>query len=231
MLVLMRFQWWRDAINALYKRDKPPPQQPTIMALAHVLQTHNITRYRLQKILSTREEDILRKQPPASVTALEHSAEGIHSQLLYLQLEAAGIQDASADHAASHIGKGVGLAGLLRGTAQWAQHRRTYLPEDVCSEHGIRPDALLQGDPTQGVRDVVFKIASTAKAHLDVGREAATVPTAARPLFLPALAAGMYLDALEKVDFNVFDTNLIQGGFSPLKYTMAVKWNMLRNTY
>ena len=39
----------------------------------------------------------------------------------WLQLEAAQVSNAEADHAASHLGKAVGLATLLRGTAHLAQ--------------------------------------------------------------------------------------------------------------
>ena len=41
--------------------------------------------------------------------------------LPWLQLEAAQVSNSEADHAASHLGKAVGLAMLLRGTAHLAQ--------------------------------------------------------------------------------------------------------------
>ena len=231
MLVMMRFQWWRDAINSAYKGT--PPDQPIMNALAHVLQHKtNLTRYRLQRMLSTREEDLLRKDSPPSLQSLEDSAEGIHSQLLYLQLESADIIDKAADHAATHVGKAAGLAALLRNTARHAQRGRSYLPQDLCQRHGIAAEDLLRGEATQGLRDVVFAIASAAKGHLDVARSHADdIPAAAKPLLLPALGAGLYLSALEKVDFNVFDGALVRGGYSPFRYALEQKYYLFRNKF
>lgn len=58
-------------------------------------------------------------------------------QLLYLQLAAAGVQSRDADHAASHLGKAVGIATLLKGAAYHASRRRSYLPIDLCAQHRV----------------------------------------------------------------------------------------------
>ena len=230
MLILMRCQWWRDALNSAYKGKAP--EQPTMTALASVLKEKNLTRYRLQKIISTREEQMLRDTAPETLEKLEEFSEGVYSQLLYLQLEAAGIVDTTTDHVASHVGKAVGLAGLLRNTAFAAQRHKSYLPKDLCEQHSISPEDLLRGEASQELRDVVFSIASAAKGHLDVARgHVNDVPAAARPLLLPALSAGLYLSALEKAEFNVFDAKLIRGGFSPLRYTLELKYKMLRGQF
>jgi NADH dehydrogenase [ubiquinone] 1 alpha subcomplex assembly factor 6 len=112
-------QWWRDAVNSCYKGS--PPAQPVALALADALRRRQLSRYRLQRIVSAREEDLLRPGAPPSLAALELYAEGTASQLLLLQLEAAGVASADADHAASHLGRAVGLVNVLRGTAHHAQ--------------------------------------------------------------------------------------------------------------
>ena len=87
---LVAVQWWRDALNDCFKGK--PPAQPVITALAEVLRCgHQLTRYRLQQLVSAREEDLLRTEQPASLAALERYAEGTAGQLLHLQLEAAGL--------------------------------------------------------------------------------------------------------------------------------------------
>ena len=57
------------------------------------------------------------------------------------------------------------------------------------------------------------------------------VPQPARPLLLPSVGTGLYLDALERADFDVFTPYLAKGGFSPLWHQLAVKWRLLRHTY
>ncbi len=47
---------------------------------------HPLTRYRLQRLISTREEDLVGMHRMGSIAALEKYAEGTSSQLLYLQV-------------------------------------------------------------------------------------------------------------------------------------------------
>jgi NADH dehydrogenase [ubiquinone] 1 alpha subcomplex assembly factor 6 len=231
MLVLMRCQWWRDAVNDTFRG--AAPEQPTMAALAEAMRARPLTRYRLQRVVTAREEDMLRTQPLADLAAAEAYAEGTASQLLYLQLEAAGLGGAAAEHASSHLGKAVGLAALLRGTAHHAARQRTYLPADLCARHGVSIDEVLAGRLPPGLQDVVLAVASAAKAHLDEGRaRAGDVPAAGRALMLPAVAAGMYLSALQRCDFDPFDARLQRGGgFSPLAYQLRLKWHLLRGTF
>ncbi len=59
-----------------------PPGQP----LSQVLQQRPLTRYRMQRILTTREEDLASKDPPPTLRSLEAYGEGTASQLLQLQV-------------------------------------------------------------------------------------------------------------------------------------------------
>ena len=61
----------------------------------------------------------------------------VFPQLLYLQLAAAGVASKEADHAASHLGKAVGITTLLKGTAFHASSRRSYLPLDWCADQRV----------------------------------------------------------------------------------------------
>lgn len=237
-------QWWRDAVNDCYKGR--PPAQPVITALAAVLEQRPLTRYRLQQVVSTREADLLSTEQPASLAALEQYAEGTTGQLLALQLEAAGIggssssdvggsstADAAAEHAAAHLGKAVGLVSLLRGTYAHAAQRRVYLPADVCAAHGVGADDVLAGRDSPGMRDAVLSVAAAAKQHLDAAQQLVRdAAPAARPLFAPGVAAGMYLAALERAGFNLFDPAMLRKSASvpPLAYQLRLKWAQLRGT-
>lgn len=55
---------------------------------------------------------------------VEDLAEQTAGTLLYLSLEAAGVRDIKADHAASHLGKALGLVTLLRSAPFLASQRR-----------------------------------------------------------------------------------------------------------
>lgn len=84
LFVQTRFKWWLDAVTNLYKEN--PPRNPIFTALAHILQEKHLTRYKLKKIVETRLQDALRKQPPETLSDVELYAEGTATQLLQLQV-------------------------------------------------------------------------------------------------------------------------------------------------
>ncbi|KAL3152447.1 hypothetical protein ABBQ32_001494 [Trebouxia sp. C0010 RCD-2024] len=229
-LLPIRMQWWRDAVNSVF-RDKPV-KHPVIQALAQVQAVHPLTRYRLQRLISTREEDLIGMHKMGSIAALEKYAEGTSSQLLYLQAEATEINDTDLDHASSHLGKAIGITQLLRGTVYHAQRRRVYLPTDLMSREGVTHDQLTRGEPSAALNNVVYEVASTAKAHLDEARAmSAKVPKGAKPLMLPAVACGLYLDALQNNAFDVFSQQMLKGAVSPFWHQLQVKRHYLLGSY
>ncbi|KAK9803446.1 hypothetical protein WJX73_001804 [Symbiochloris irregularis] len=225
----IRFQWWREAVNSVLT-DRPV-KHPVIEALSQI-SLGLPDRYHLQRIVSAREKDALSPVPPGSCRELEDYAEGTMSQLLFLQCKAAALMGPEIDHAASHLGKAVGLAALLRGTAHHALRRRCYLPMDLCAAEGVSQEDIYRGQASSGLSHVVFQVASVAKAHLEQAQDLRSkLPAEAVAMMMPAVTADLYLRALEKHQFNIFTPALANGGFSPLWYQLRLKYCMLRKTY
>jgi hypothetical protein len=104
-VVLRRFQWWRDALSNL-SPNTAPPQHPVLTALWDTLYSSSSSNsssnagsskssskasiYQLKRMLDAREQDLLDPQPPLGLKDLETYGEATASQLLYLQLGAAG---------------------------------------------------------------------------------------------------------------------------------------------
>lgn len=137
-----------------------------------------------------------------------------------------------ADHAASHLGKAVGLSLLLRGTPYQASRRRSYLPIELCVQHGVSQEDVYRGNVSEGLRDVTLAVASAAMSHLREARRlaASLLPDAPR-VMLQGVLAGQYLAALEAAGFNPFEPSLAGGGASQLRRLLALKWHMLRGTF
>jgi NADH dehydrogenase [ubiquinone] 1 alpha subcomplex assembly factor 6 len=143
----------------------------------------------------------------------------------------AGVVSRDADHAASHLGKAIGVALLLRGTPYQASKRRSYLPLELCSQHKVSQEDIYRGEVSEGLCDVVFEVAAAANGHLQEARKLLTkLPPAAAQVMQQGTLTGLYLQALEKAGFNVFDQNLTEGGVSPLRRVIALKLNMWRGT-
>lgn len=142
-----------------------------------------------------------------------------------------GVASREADHAASHLGKAIGLSLLLRGTPYQASKRRSYLPLELCSQHKVSQEDIYRGNITEGLCDVTFAVAAAAMGHLQECRTLLKqLPASAAQVMQQGTLAGLYLKALEKAGFNVFDQGLSEGGVSPLRRVIALKWNILRGT-
>lgn len=229
----MRMLWWREAVKAIFSSTEATPKHPVVQALEFVASARPLSRYWLQRVITAREEDLVETGPPNTLADLEAYAESTQSALLYLQLEAAGIKDKNADHAASHLGKAVGLATLLRGMPHHAQARRCYYPVELLAKHKFSQEDLYAGKSSDALKDATLSIAGAAKAHLDEARAlCAAMPAEARPLMLGAIPCRLFLDALQAADFDVFDPALHKrGGVSPLKLQLEIQWASMRGTY
>ncbi|XP_008429015.1 NADH dehydrogenase (ubiquinone) complex I, assembly factor 6 isoform X2 [Poecilia reticulata] len=204
---LMRMQFWKTAIEEIYRDD--PPNQPVSTELWKAVKTHGLTKRWLMRIVTEREKD-LDDRAYRNLQELEKYSENTQSSLLYLLLECLGVKNVHADHAASHIGKAQGIATCLRATPYNSSRRKVYLPMDICMLHGASQEDFIRGSREKNVRDVVFDIASQAHVHLEHARSFShNVPAAATPAFLPTVVLEDYLQRVRKADFDVFHKSLL----------------------
>ncbi|KAH6569673.1 hypothetical protein BASA50_002131 [Batrachochytrium salamandrivorans] len=202
----MRIQWWRDAIDRTFQGS--PPNHPITKTLAKTLEKTRLSKMWFTKILSARESNMKDTQYN-TMTDLEAYAENTVSSLIYLQLEALGISDLNAEHAASHSGKAIGIATALRGTPFNVSKRRFYLPAEIMSQHSVVTEEIFRFGPNEKLADAIFTIATRANDQLLTARTfSKDVPKEATATLLPLVIAHNYLTNLEKANFNVFDPAL-----------------------
>ncbi|KAK5947421.1 hypothetical protein PMZ80_001571 [Knufia obscura] len=188
----MRHQFWKDTINKTFAGN--PPEEPVAVLLASYMQDTGIKLNKtwFQKIISARDQALTR---PAftNISALETYAESTYSTLLYLTLSALPLNSLTADHVASHVGKAVGIAAVLRGVPLLAfppppnshsnnpagmglpmtrdRQRIVNLPYDVMSQSGVsEEDIFRNGGNAQGLKDAIFTVATRASDHLITAR-------------------------------------------------------------
>ncbi|XP_029360330.1 NADH dehydrogenase (ubiquinone) complex I, assembly factor 6 isoform X1 [Echeneis naucrates] len=203
---LMRMQFWKTAIDEMYRDE--PPNQPVTAELWRAVRKHYLTKRWLLKVITEREKD-LDDRAYRNLQELEGYAENTQSSLMYLLLECLGLKNVHADHAASHIGKAQGIVTCLRATPYHSSRRKVYLPMDICMLHGASQEDFIRGSREQHVRDVVYDIASQAHVHLQHARSFShSVPAAAMPAFLQTVVLEDYLQRIRKADFDVFHPSL-----------------------
>jgi NADH dehydrogenase [ubiquinone] 1 alpha subcomplex assembly factor 6 len=267
----MRLQFWRDSVTKILAG--APPKEPVAILLASAIsELHERTQGRariskgwLTRIINSREQT-LTNDPYPNIAALESYAENTYSTLMYLTLSALPMASVTADHVASHIGKAVGIAAVLRGLpfvafptppAQspsggaansmiggGAKQGAVLLPLDIMAQTGVKEeDVLRYGAQAEGLRDAVFTVATRASDHLitaqqmlsniragedvghdfehegEEGHEYDTAKSSESPLdevnrafgvFMPAVGTRLWLDRLQKQDFDVFSPQLLK---------------------
>ncbi|CAG8440960.1 4292_t:CDS:2 [Dentiscutata heterogama] len=199
----IRMQFWRDTIDNVFKGK--PPQQPIAQALFNALETCRLSPLFFKRVIDEREAN-LDDLPYFSIKDLESYGENTASCLLYLHLESLNVKDMQADHAASHIGKAIGIVTILRAFPYLASKRRMLLPTELIAKHNISQEEIFRSGPVKGLDDVVFEIATLAHDHLLTARSFLPyIPGQALPALLSAVPCDLYLKRLEKYNFNVFE--------------------------
>lgn len=179
---LMRLGFWNETIEKIYESN--PPNHPVALQLARTISKHDLKKRNLIRLVKAREAQLTEKCFQ-SLENMEKYSEETVSPIIYMSLEVAGIKDIHADHAASHIGKGQGLVLLLRiarsGNNSWS------LPQDLLESIGFDVGKGLIPH-SSSTKDLVFKIASRAKAHLDKARSLSSkLPGGSSIYLLPAI--------------------------------------------
>jgi NADH dehydrogenase [ubiquinone] 1 alpha subcomplex assembly factor 6 len=204
----MRIQWWRDTLDETFA-GRPPPT-PLAQTLAKVVRRHALDRALFDRYLGARAMDFAQHPSPlASMVGVEEYTELTQSCILHLVLQCAGSSDAAARTAASHAGKAIGMALLLRSVPFLAAKGAVALPLELIGKHKVSRQALLAGQSTPAACDAVFELACIGKSHMDQARAlTATVDAAHRVCLLPLLAADEFYERLESAKFDPFDAAL-----------------------
>eukprot|EP00731_Ephydatia_muelleri_P027125 Em0018g1225a len=161
----MRVQFWRDSIDAIYKKE--PPKHPVAVTLATAVGRYKLSKLWFSRLLDSREAN-LSLSHYSSTRELEDYSENTFSSLLYLTLEAMGVRSVAADHACSHLGKAEGICTVLRAAAYHRTQRCVFVPMDIIMRHGASQESFIRAEETsnQSVHNAVYDFASLGHTHL-----------------------------------------------------------------
>ena len=121
MAGLIRYQWWREAIDEVVA-GRPPRQHPVVEELAVALQRSWMGGSELQALIDAREPvlDGMTGTDPASLEAFATATSGNLQALIYRLLGGADEREAAA---AAKIGTGCGLLAIARAVRAEAADR------------------------------------------------------------------------------------------------------------
>jgi NADH dehydrogenase [ubiquinone] 1 alpha subcomplex assembly factor 6 len=210
LLGRIRLQWWREAIDEIYRGAKPRHHE-VVEPLAAAIRAHDLTRYHFDRLIEARESD-LADEPPADLAALETYAEDSAARLVRLALEILGAHDAAAEAAARHVGIAWALIGTIRALPAQARLRRVTLPADLIAEAGLDVARFLELKSSPALSRIVQRLAERAREHLAASRAARpAIPPAARAALLPAALGDWHLRRLDRRGYDPFAPDLATG--------------------
>ncbi|KAF2074372.1 hypothetical protein CYY_004306 [Polysphondylium violaceum] len=198
----LRLAFWKDAINNIY--NGKVYDQPLTRVLAQIIKEKQLTKTWFIKLLNRREKDLQSVQL-RDMDELEAYSDDIYSSLILLTLEAMGVKgNHDIEHCASHLGKAVGIMVLIRGTPFHVSRRKLYIPVELTTKYGIKPEQLFRGEvDVPALKNAIYDMASLAKLHLEKARSF-KAPPPTNQAFLIAQMVEDFLRRIQQVDFNVF---------------------------
>lgn len=196
-LGLIRLQWWREAINAIYDGGEVL-EHGVVQALAVAIKTYDLPLEHFENLIYAREFD-LEDVRPGNLEGLLNYADFTTTPLMKLALHIFG-GDAEGEPV-QPISVNYALAGILRSVPHFAQEKRCLLPEDMMKAHGQRLDHLYDLKPSENLPELVSEIAE----HAVFGVKAQS------PLLKKTQKlAEIYLKQLKSADYDVFSRKIAQ---------------------
>lgn len=193
---LIRHQWWRDAIGAIYAGG-PPPVNAIAYGLCDAIRSFDLPKEAFENLLYAREFD-LENVLPSTIEGFFKYAECTNAPLFDLSLRVLG-QDAK-DNALSSVSKVYGATGILRAFLFHASQHQCYLPSDVLLSHNVTAGQIYTGKADQkDLRSIVETMAAKIEGELE---KSGTLPD-----FLKRAQwmSKTYLRHFESMDYNVFN--------------------------
>ncbi|KAL9655986.1 hypothetical protein ABK040_007607 [Willaertia magna] len=218
---LLRLNWWKEQVK--HALNGQPSNVPVLIGLSYLQKClkdkgeKELTFSNFRNIFKYREIDLKWKQP-MTLADIENYSNGVYSTLIMNNLQFCNLRNVHTDHVAAHLGRSLGIITLLRSVPFIHEHQTTYLPAQLCALKGINEEQLLKKENTKELEDVVFQVADLAKGHLDLARELKDqkdsktsellISKDSYPIFYSSCIVEVFLEKLQKYNFNIFDQRL-----------------------
>lgn len=191
-LGLIRLQWWREAIEEIYKGGEIKEHE-VLMALAKAIEQYDLPQEPFENLIYAREfdlEDVL----PGNLDGLLNYAHFTTTPLLQLALKVLG-SGAEAE-LLQPVAVNYALSGLLRAVLFHAKQRRCYLPQDLMDTNKVKVSQLYELKPQEGLVEVIRSVSDEIVPNIQ---------TEHKFLALSQKLAEMYAGQLKKIQHDIFD--------------------------
>ncbi len=200
----LRLQWWRDVLTG--ERRSEGMASPVGAALCETLDRYRLKVDPLLELLEARSFDLY-DDPMPSLAHLDGYARQTTSHVIALAAQVLGAAPNIA--VAGPAGIAIGLTRMLRDLPRHAARGQLYLPADLLTRHGAKPEEILGGRTTPELRAALAELRQHVRRYLEAFDAALpTLSSAAIPPVLPVALVRLTLARMERSDYDPFRTDV-----------------------
>jgi len=194
---LIRLQWWRDALTAIYEGGEPP-KNLIVEALQKTIKIYDLPPEHFETLILGREFDL--------ENVLPANMEGVMTYVDYAALPLTKlcmiVLGDDYNDSAENITRTYALSGILRATPYFTAQGRCYLPADLMQAHNIMPEALYRDGNADGLETVIQAVWNKAQGF------AADKARTNKMLGSMRVIAQYHLKAIKKADFDIYSPRI-----------------------
>ena len=193
----IRYQWWLDALDAIYNGDAQ--DHPLAQALALAIEAGDLPKQTLKNLVTARIFDLYADPMPSLVDLEGYLGETNSAVIQLASLILVGEEALASAEVAGLAGVAYGLANILRGTKIQRRRGKCFIPSDMLARHGATAADVISGNNETAVNLALAELRDKARARLKEARNLAwTIKPTAMPAFLHVALTENYLNGLAK---------------------------------
>ncbi len=197
MLVDIRLEWWREAVEGA--REGRPRPHNVVRGLAEAFARAGPPLELFETMITARRFDV-GPQNFADLAALEAYGDATSGSVM--RIAAHLLDEYTRDDALfHHAGTAYALTGILRALPAHAARGKLYLPFALLEANGITPADIRAGAVIAKLPAVIGAIVERARAHYDAARSLPR-PGHAFPAVMPAALVPLYAKSLLRAGSN-----------------------------
>ncbi len=221
-LARTKLAWWRTEIGATFAGT---PQHPVAQALRPVVAAYRLPEEHFQTVIDGMAMDLQRNRY-LDFTELERYCHCVAGVVGLMSAEIFGYVNPATRQYARDLGIAFQLTNIIRDVGEDARRGRIYLPQEELAAHGVTASALLKGESSAALTDLMKD--QVARARRWYARALEALPAEDRKAQRAGLImASIYralLDEIERDGYRVLDRRI---ALTPLR-KFWIAWKTAR---
>jgi len=198
---------WRSEIEALYAGQ---PSGPTTLALLEPVSKFDLPKSEFLLMIDGMEMDARASMTVPSMDELERYCRAVAGTVGMLSMSVFGQRGHELDRGALALAEALQLTNILRDLYEDAERQRLYLPRELLTQYGIKPNSAMHTIQHPEIKGVCRALAS--KAEKCFAQSDRLLATGERDKLRPALIMmhiyHRILKRLQKADWRQIDQRI-----------------------